>query len=38
VLLSDEAYAVRFLAVMTGVGLGALCAGMAALLLRPPPS
>ena len=35
-LTAGEPGSVRFLGLMVGVGLGALCGGMAALLLRPP--
>jgi len=35
-LTADEPGSVRFLGLMVGVGLGALCGGMAALLLRHP--
>jgi hypothetical protein len=37
-LTTDEPGSVRFLGLMIGVGIGARCGGMAALLLRPPAS
>jgi hypothetical protein len=35
--VDGEPGAVRFLGLMTGVGLSGLCVGMIALILRPPP-
>ena len=35
--VDGEPSALRFLGFMTGVGLAGLCAGMIALVMRPPP-